>query len=91
MQDFLPDELAETPTVEVRVYHDGELIARELCEDSEQVADVLGAWAEVDGVECEVDDLAVHHRPGDILEPEPDELDVEAGYPHGAPGPGAER
>jgi len=60
-------------------------------EDSEQAADVLGAWAEVEGVECEVDDLAVHHRPGDLLEPEPDELDVEAGYPHGSPRPGAER
>lgn len=27
-------------------------------------------WAELDGVQCEVDDLSIRHHPGEILEPE---------------------
>ena len=45
---------------------------------------VIDAWAELDGVTCEVDDLSVHHHhhhhQGEILEPEPAEL-REEDYP----------
>ncbi len=82
MPEISPEYGGETPSVEVRVYRDGRLIERELCEDSERVTDLLDAWAEVDGVECEVDDLSARHRPGDVLEPESEEVDVEPGYPH---------
>lgn len=69
----------ETPTIEVRVYRDGRLIERELCESEERAALVVEAWQEIDGVECEVDDLSVRHGPEDILSPEAPELEEE--YP----------
>jgi hypothetical protein len=74
------EERDETPTVEVRVYRHGELVHSELCESEEQAALVIEEWSELDGVECEVDDLSVRHEPGDILEPEPAEL-REEDYP----------
>lgn len=74
------EERDETPTVEVRVYRHGELVHRELCESEEQAALVIEEWSEMDGVECEVDDLSVRHEPGDILEPEPAEL-LDEDYP----------
>jgi hypothetical protein len=61
----------EAPTVEVRVFRHGELVHTELCESEEQAALVVEQWSELDGVQCEVDDLTVKHRPGDIFEPEP--------------------
>ncbi|MFI5041632.1 MAG: hypothetical protein ACHQNA_07265 [Acidimicrobiales bacterium] len=70
MSEVRPEELGETPTIEVRVYRRGELIRRELCESEEEAALVVEGWAEVEDVECEVDDLSVRHRPGDVLEPE---------------------
>ena len=70
-----PDEVTETPgetpTIEVRVYRDAVLVHQELCESEEQAALVVDEWAELDGIECEVDDLSTHNRPGDIFEPEP--------------------
>lgn len=36
----------------------------------EEAATMVEAWAEIDGVECEVDDLSFRHHAGDILEPE---------------------
>lgn len=75
------EERDETPTVEVRVYRHGELVHRELCESDEQAALVIDEWAELDGVDCEVDDLSVHHRQGDVLEPAPAELRGED-YPN---------
>jgi hypothetical protein len=74
------DERDETPTVEVRVYRHAELVHRELCESEEQAALVVEEWSELDGIECEVDDLSVHHEPGEIFEPEPAELREES-YP----------
>jgi len=68
------EERDEAPTIEVRVFRHGVLIQQELCESEEQALLVVDEWAELDGVECEVDDLSVHHRAGDILEPEPAEL-----------------
>jgi hypothetical protein len=60
-----------TPTIEVRVYRHGEIMRRELCESEAEVEQVLAAWAEFDDAFCQVDDLSYHHRPGDVLEPEP--------------------
>jgi hypothetical protein len=74
------EERDEAPTIEVRVFLHGELVHRELCESEDQAALVVEEWSELDGVDCEVDDLSVHHRPGEILEPEPAELREEA-YP----------
>jgi hypothetical protein len=56
-------------TVEVTVYRDGEVVHRELCESELDAEAVVEEWKEVDGTEFQVDDLAVHHRPTDILEP----------------------
>jgi hypothetical protein len=70
----------EAPTVEVRVYRDGTLIHRELCESTETAADVVELWSEVEHVECVVDDLSVHHRQGEILEPG-DEAAPDESYP----------
>lgn len=71
----------ETPTVEVRVFRDGELIRRELCDSEDDAALVVDEWSEVDGIEVEVDDLTIVHRPGDILAPEPPEP-RDGGYPY---------
>jgi hypothetical protein len=83
------DDGDDAPAIEVRVYRHGALVRREWCESEEQAALVVDAWSELDGVECEVDDLTTRHRPGDILEPAPAEL-REEDYPE-APGPEAER
>jgi len=57
------------PTVEVRAFRHGELIGRELVESEEQAALVVDRWSELEGVTCEVDDLSVLHRPGQVFEP----------------------
>jgi hypothetical protein len=80
MTEVRPEDQGETPTIEVRVYRDGELLRQELCESDEQAAQVVHEWEEVQGVECEVDDLSFRHRPGDVLEPEPAESPDEE-YP----------
>jgi len=80
MTNVRPEDQGETPTIEVRVYRGADLLNRELCESEEQAAQVVREWEEVDGVECEVDDLSFRHRPGDVLEPEPTELTNEE-YP----------
>lgn len=67
------DEASESPTVEVRVRRDDELIHRQLCETAEDAAAIVSYWSEIEGVRCEVDDLAVRHRPDQILEPGPDD------------------
>ena len=67
----------EAPTVEVRVFRHGALIRDELVESEEQAALVVQEWAELDGVTCEVDDLSVRHRAGQIHEPELAELHDE--------------
>jgi hypothetical protein len=84
MTQPLPQELGESPTVEVRVYRHGELTHRQLCESVEEAAAVVDTWRELEGVECEVDDLSVKHRPDEILDPSLAEpLDEE--YPREAP------
>lgn len=59
------------PSIEVRVFRDGDLIERQLCESDEEAADVVEKWSEFEDVTCLVDDLSFHHTPNDVLEPEP--------------------
>ncbi|WIY00510.1 hypothetical protein QRX60_41705 [Amycolatopsis mongoliensis] len=67
-------------TIEVRVYQDGRLLLRQLCESDEEANSVVDHWSEVEGVTCEVDDLAFRHRQTDILEPTPADFpDEDAG------------
>lgn len=72
------EERDEAPTTEVRVFRHGELVHQELCESEEQALLVVEEWSEMEGVECEIDDLSVRHRPGEILEPEPAEPSEES-------------
>jgi len=67
----------DTPCTEVRIYRRGELVQREMCESDAEVEQVLAAWSEIEDVTCQVDDLSYHHRPGDVLEPEPAVLSDE--------------
>lgn len=69
----------EAPTVEVRVFRDGELVHRELCESVEQAELVTEAWADVEGVRCEIGDLA--GPAGDLADDV--DLGVDDGYPAG--------
>ncbi|MGZ4801575.1 MAG: hypothetical protein ACXVJ7_16765 [Acidimicrobiia bacterium] len=66
---FTPDELGSTPTIEVTVYRDGELVHRELCETETDASAVVEQWSEFESVVCQIDDLSVHHRSTDVLEP----------------------
>jgi hypothetical protein len=75
-----PQDFGETPTVVVRVYRHGRLWLQELCESEDEAALAVEEWSELEGVECEVDDLSIRHRVGDILAPEPPEPDTD-GYP----------
>jgi hypothetical protein len=67
--DFVHDQQA-SPTIEVRVYRHGVLVAETLCESEDEAAAVVDEWSEVDGVACEVDDLTFRHRPDDVFEPQ---------------------
>jgi diaminopimelate epimerase len=61
------------PTLRVAVYERGELRAQVACETAQEAAEVVAEWEEHDGVECEVEDLAGHHLPTDVLTPEPED------------------
>lgn len=39
-ESFTPDELGITPTIEVTVYRDGDVVRRELCETDAEAAAV---------------------------------------------------
>ena len=80
MIEDLFEEREEALTIEVRVFRHGELIHSELCESEDQASVIVDEWAEVDGARCEVDNLSVHHHPGQIVESEPDETFGD-GYP----------
>jgi hypothetical protein len=75
-----------TGTIEVRVFRDGELIARTLVETEAEAETVVEAWSEQDAVHCEVDDVAVRHRAGQILEPDEPELTHPERYPSESEG-----
>jgi hypothetical protein len=61
----------DTPRISVRVFRHGELIETELCDTEDEATRTVERWSELDDITCEVDDLTVRHRPGDVLEPEP--------------------
>jgi len=63
-----------TPTLQVNVYEDGQLIAQLACESAAEAAEVAAEWEERDNVRCEIDDLGVHHGPDDVLAPEPEDV-----------------
>lgn len=65
------ENVEEYPTIEVRVYRHGALVATELAESEEAAAAIVDQWSEQEGVQCEVDDLTVRHGPDDVAEPEP--------------------
>ena len=52
------------------MYRHGDIVQRVLCESDDEVQTVIDQWAEVEGAQFQVEDLAVHHRPGDVLEPD---------------------
>ena len=64
------------------VYRNGTEVHRELCETADAASDVVAEWAELEGVERIVDDLAVKHHMGEILEPVPDEPLADEAYPY---------
>jgi len=70
-----------TPSIEVRVFRDGELVDRQLCESDDEAAEVVERWSQIEGVTCLVDDLSFHHTPNDVLAPEPP-APVDEEYPH---------
>lgn len=61
------------PTLQVNVYEEGRLIEQVACETATEAADVVSEWEERDGIQCEIEDLAVHHGPDDVLAPEPED------------------
>jgi hypothetical protein len=67
MSDSRPEDYGQTPTVAVRLYRHGRLWVQELCESADEAALSVEEWSELEGVTCEVDDLSVRHRAGDIL------------------------
>ena len=58
------------PTIEVRIYRNGQLLVRELCESEEEAATVVEQWSDVENVYVLVDDLSAHHGPEAILAPD---------------------
>jgi len=64
---------AGTPTLQVHIYERGQLIAQVPCESTEEAAGIVRAWEERDGIECEIEDLAVRHGADDVLAPEPED------------------
>lgn len=55
------------PSIEVRVYRDGEVIARELCESEDEANAIVERYADERGVSFEVEDLSSERWPGEIL------------------------
>lgn len=70
-----------SPTIEVVVYQHGREIHRELCETAEAADEIASSWSELPGVECQVDDLATRHHPGEILEPDEGPGPLDEDYP----------
>ena len=68
---------AGASAIEVCIYRDEQLIARELCESEDDAAAVVDHWSELGNVSFLVDDLSVHHSPGDILAADPPDVAYE--------------
>lgn len=71
----MPDEFdVGAPTLQVNVYEAGQLITQVAVESAEEAAEVAAQWEARAGIETEVEDLAVHHGPDDVLAPEPEDV-----------------
>ena len=70
-----------SPSIEVRVYRDGRLFARELCESEEDAEAVVERWSEEGNFTFTVDDLTYHHTDHDVLAPEAGEPEDDEGCP----------
>ncbi|HYL51328.1 MAG TPA: hypothetical protein VEZ15_05110 [Acidimicrobiia bacterium] len=70
----------ETPALRVKVYERGALVAEIPCESADDAADVVAQWEDVEGVKCELIDLAVRHDTFDILAPEPEDVVADDDY-----------
>ena len=79
MSDLRQEDFGVTPTLEVRVYRDGVLVQRVLCETEEDAVATVEAAEEEMGVRCEVDDLSAQHHGIDEIEVE--RTDSEDEYP----------
>jgi hypothetical protein len=65
------DTGGETPSVEVRIYHRGRLIASELCESEADAAAVVARWQEeAEGIQFEVADISASARDESAFEVE---------------------
>ena len=69
-----------SPTVRVRVYEEGGLVATIRCESADEAADIAADWEERPGYRCEVEDGATDHEPEDVLAPEPEDVEPEVEY-----------
>jgi hypothetical protein len=77
------------PTLEVRIYDQGRLVTRELCESEEDAASVVERWRDVGNFFVVVDDLSSKHEADDILAPEEPLTDDDEDQPIAdAPLPG---
>ena len=56
------------PTLEVRIYDQGRLLARQLCESEEDAGSVIERWQDVANLFVVADDAPSTSPPGDILE-----------------------
>ena len=65
------------PALQVNVYEEGRLVTQVACESAEDAAEVVAQYEAREGVECEVEDLSVHHGPEDVLAPEPEDAFVD--------------
>lgn len=58
MTDVRPEDLGETPSLEVRAYRNGELVRTARCDSEEEVAAIIEQWTEeADDLWCEILDL----------------------------------
>lgn len=72
-----PNRDWDNPTLEVRIYRDGELTQRERVETEEEATALVETWSDVEGVRCEVVDLTRDAEPSGILDPRPWEVDAD--------------
>ena len=79
-----PRQPGDVAPVEVRLYRNGDLTHRQLCESAEEAGSLVEQWAEQGITRVDIDDLSTHHAPGEILEPERfvDVVDPDDGHEH---------
>ena len=79
-----PRQPGDVASVEVRLYRNGDLVHRQLCESAEEAGSLVEQWAERGITRVDIDDLSTRHEPGEILEPERfvDAVDPDDGHEH---------